>query len=490
MNPRAIVPLIVVAIVAWFLFSRYQQGRLPLPGLPDQPVVTEPVTPITTDPTVTNPPATDPSVSDPSVSDPNAVTTLPSVDLTDPRSSLPSATAIALQAVRDASPSQAIVLADAWLSKRPTDALFAIEKSNAVSKLLNKPTLELGFSGPLSGPLKQVGEAFMQGANMAVQEANQTGGIGGKRINLRVLNDAGDKAQAIEVASKLLSSESLGVIGPYSSSTTLASSEIYNQGLPIIAPAATNPKVSSAGPYIFRVAPSDLEQGSAMARLVKARGHKAVAVLFDENDAYSKGLADAFSAEGERIGLQVAPITFALNGYTTAKVGNYAVDSIFVSGYTPDVAAVAKLESLQPREVFAGDGAYGQDLIAQGGQAVNGVIVSSFWHATLNDANSKSFTKRFQARYGGGTPNANAMQAYDATRTMLEAIKRAQVVGKDLAVSDARAAIKKALDGFRSKPGVGITAPVKFDANGDVIGRPFVAIQVTDGKFVAIGLTK
>jgi branched-chain amino acid transport system substrate-binding protein len=483
MNSRAIVPLIVVAIVAWFLYSRYQQGKMPLPGLPDQPVIIEPI-----DPAITNPPV----VTDPGTLDPNTtvITTPPSIDETNPISSLPPATATALQGVRDAKPSQSIVLADAWLSKHPTDALFAIEKSNIISKLLNKSSLELGFSAPLSGPLKQVGEAFLQGTNMAVQEANQTGGIGGKRIDVSVLNDGGDKAQAIEVASKLLSRDALGVIGPYSSSTTLAASEIYNQGLPIIAPAATNPKVSSAGPYIFRVAPSDLEQGSAMARLVKARGHKAVAVLFDENDAYSKGLADAFSAEGERIGLQLAPITFTLNGYTTAEIGNYAVDSIFVSGYTPDVAAVAKLESLQPREIFAGDGAYGQDLIAQGGETVNGVIVSSFWHATLDDANSKQFTKRFQARYGGGTPNANAMQAYDATRTMLEAIKRAAIASKNVPLAEARTKIKAALETFRVKPGIGITAPVKFDVNGDVIGRPFVAIQVKDGKFVAIGLAK
>jgi branched-chain amino acid transport system substrate-binding protein len=495
MNSRAVVPLIVVAIVAWFLFSRHQAGKLLLPGLPDPVPITSTTDPNATDPNVTDPNSSNSTVADPNTTDPNApvISTQsapPTVDLTDPISSQPTKAMISLQGIRDASPATRIVLADEWLKSHPTDALFAIERGNALTKILGKPFLELGFSAPLSGPLKQVGEAFLQGTNMAVQEANQAGGISGKRINITVLNDGADKAQAIEVASKLLSSDALGVIGPYSSSTTLASSEIYNQGLAIIAPAATNPKVSSAGPYIFRVAPSDLEQGSAMARLVKARGHRAVAVLFDENDAYSKGLADAFSAEGERIGLQVAPIIFTLNAYTTAAVGNYAVDSIFVSGYTPDVAAVAKLESLQPREIFAGDGAYGQDLIAQGSGSVNGVIVSSFWHATLEDANSKTFTKRFQARYGGGTPNANAMQAYDATRTMLEAINRSKVASKNTPVADARAAIKKALEGFRTKPGVGITAPVKFDANGDVIGRPFVAIQVKDGKFVAIGLAK
>jgi branched-chain amino acid transport system substrate-binding protein len=532
MNSRAIVPLIVVAIVAWFLFSRYQQGKMPLPGLPNPAPITSATDPNTTDPNatgtstttsgVTDPNATDPNATDPNATDPNAtdpnatdpnatdpnatdpnatdpnatdpnaqvISTQISADLTDPISSQPTKSMLALQAMRDGSPAARIVLADEWLKTHPTDALFAIERSNALTKVLNKPALELGFSAPLSGPLKQVGEAFLQGTNLAIQEANQAGGIGGKRINLTVLNDGGDKAQAIEVASKLLSSDALGVIGPYSSSTTLASSEIYNQGLPIIAPAATNPKVSSAGPYIFRVAPSDLEQGSAMARLVLARGHKAVAVLFDENDAYSKGLADAFSAEAERIGLQVSPITFTLNSYTTAKVGNYAVDAMFISGYTPDVAMIAKLESLQPREIFAGDGAYGQDLIAQGGEAVNGVIVSSFWHATLTDPASVGFTKKFQNRYGGGTPNANAMQAYDATRTMLEAIKRSKIASKDTPVAEARTAIKTALEGFRTKPGVGVTAPVKFDVNGDVIGRPFVAIQVKDGKFVAIGLAK
>ena len=118
------------------------------------------------------------------------------------------------------------------------------------------------------------------------------------------------------------------------------------------------------------------------------------------------------------------------------------------------------------------------------------MIVSSFWHATLSDPASVGFTKKFQNRYGGGTPNANAMQAYDATRTLLEAIKRAKLISGTTTLSDARAKVKTALESFRNKPGVGVTAPVKFDANGDVIGRPFVAIQVKDGKFVAIGLAK
>jgi branched-chain amino acid transport system substrate-binding protein len=374
----------------------------------------------------------------------------------------------------------AIAEADAVLKKRPTDALVALERSNALTKLVNKPALEIGVSAPLSGPLKQVGEAFLQGINMAVQEANAAGGVRGRRVDVRVLNDGGNRAQAITVASQHYASQVLGVIGPYSSSTTLASAEIYNQGLPIIAPAATNPRVSQAGPYIYRVAPSDAQQGASLARLVQKRGHKQVAVLFDPNDAYSKGLADAFRAEANRIGLSVQPIEFELNKYTSARVGNFAVDAVFVSGYTADVAMVMKLEVLQKREFFAGDGAYGQDLLAQGGRAVEGAVMTSFWHATLTDTASRTFRQRFEARYGGGTPNANAMQAYDATRTLLEAIRRAQNL--------TRGSVRTALETFRTRPGPGITGLVQFDANGDVVGRPWVAIQVKNGGFQAIGL--
>jgi branched-chain amino acid transport system substrate-binding protein len=342
------------------------------------------------------------------------------------------------------------------------------------------------MSAPLTGALKQVGEAFLQGAFLAVNDINKAGGLKkngvNSRINIRVLNDAGDRATALNVASSFIADKSvLGVVGPYSSSTLLAAAPVYNSGLPVLAPAATNPRISQAGEYIYRVAPSDDQQGASLARLVKAQRHKAVAVLFDENDAYSKGLADAFTLEAKNIGLTTSPFKIELNKITQVTVGNYAVDAVFISGYTADVAAYAKLEAGFPqREVFAGDGAYGQDLFQQGGSNVEGVIVTTFWHATLKDAKSKAFTKKFEALFGGGTPNANAMQAYDAMRTMIEALARAP--------KGSVHPVKDGLDTFRTRPGEGVTAPVKFDANGDVVGRPFVAIQAKNNKFVALGL--
>lgn len=475
MRTGPIISVLIVALIAFFLYSQYQRGQLSLPGLPPQPASPQPASP---QPSSPQPIASSPQSASPQPANPSPTPPAP-ID-PDPINVLRPEPARILKLVRDGQNAEGVAAADAWLVRNPADGVVALERQNAVTRLVTRPTVTIGLSAPLSGPLKQVGEAFAQGVNMAVAEANGEGGLKTRRIVVEIVNDGGNRTQAIDAASKLFRSDALGVIGPYSSSTTLASAEIYNQGLPIIAPAATNPRVSQAGPYIYRVAPSDTQQGASLARLVKSRGHTQVAVLSDPNDAYSKGLADAFVNEAEKIGLTTQAIPFELNNYTNAKVGNFAVDSIFVSGYTADVAAVARLEVLQKREIFAGDGAYGQDLLAQGGAFVEGVVMTTFWHSTLTDAASKTFRQRFEARYGDGTPNANAMQAYDATRTLLEAIRRAPGLTRE--------GVKSGLETFRTRPGPGITAPVKFDANGDVVGRPWVAITVKDGAFQAIGL--
>ena len=457
-------------LVGYFVWDQYQQGRVALPGI--QPIASPAASPRVTD-TV---PATSKS-------------TLEPIDFV-----VKSEQKQILALMNGKNYAESLTASDAWLRRNPTDALIGLNRENAIVELSNSDFYTIGVSAPLTGALKQVGEAFLQGVLLAVRQVNSSGGfLRGtviNRIKVRVLNDAGDRAAAIKVASTFAKDKLIwGVIGPYSSSTLLAAAPIYNNSSNvIIAPAATNPRISSAGANIYRVAPSDATQGASLARLVLSRGYRFVAVAFDVDDAYSSGLAASFKTEAKRIGLITSDTPFTLNGYNTAKVGNYAVDAIFVAGYTNDVAAVAKLEKGFGKPVFAGDGAYGQDLIAQGGDAVEGVIVTSFWHSTLTDANSKRFTAQFSSLFGGGTPNANAVQSYDAARTLIQALRRAKQLKSG---TDVRAA----LETMRLRPSVGVTAPVLFDANGDVIGRPWVAIQVQRNSnskltFQALGYAK
>ena len=231
-------------LVGYFVWDQYQQGRVALPGI--QPVASPAASPTVTTTTV-----------------PASSLELEPVDfVTKPERKK----ILELVAAKDYA--EGLTMSDAWLRRNPTDALIGLMRENAIVELGNSEAYTIGVSAPLTGALKQVGEAFLQGVLLAVRQVNSSGGFlrgtvrnGTKvinRIRVRVLNDAGDRAAAIKVASSFAKDKSIwGVVGPYSSSTLLAAAPIYNNSNNvIIAPAATNPRISSAGANIYRVAPS------------------------------------------------------------------------------------------------------------------------------------------------------------------------------------------------------------------------------------------
>ncbi|MFN3267538.1 MAG: ABC transporter substrate-binding protein, partial [Deinococcales bacterium] len=154
-------------------------------------------------------------------------------------------------------------------------------------------------------------------------------------------------------------------------------------------------------------------------------------------------------------------------------------DAVFLSGTAQDCARIASFLSERGHQLPAltGSAAYSQELL-QGGAAVEGLTMLSFFHATSTVGNTAQFVKAFQRRYGGATPNARAMQAYDATRALLAAIKRSP--------TPSRESVKKALDAFSSKPAPGVTSPVRFKM-GAIQNRPLVIIEVKNGKLEATG---
>ncbi len=378
---------------------------------------------------------------------------------------------------------EALALSDAWLNSRPTDALIALVRSNAVAGQLNRPVIRLGLSVPTSGPSVQAGEAILQGVNLAVSEANQST-IQGRRVVVEVLNDQNDRERAIEVATQFAGDETvLGVIGPVGSSAALAAASLYNASdLPELLPTATDDRLSSVGALTYRLAPPNAAQGRAMARLVQMKEFVRVPVYYDPIDAYSKSLADAFRADATKLGVSTVPVAFSSGVVPTDEAFGVFADSpspdaAFIAGAYADVARIAT--AMRERDIdvplFAGDAAYSQQLLSEGGTAVEGLTMLSFFHATAEVGETASFVRRFAARYGGGIPNARAAQAYDAARTLIEAVRRAEELS--------RTAVGAALQSFSSKPGQGVTSSVRFQ-NGAIQGRPFVVIRINQGKLV------
>jgi branched-chain amino acid transport system substrate-binding protein len=500
MNTRALIPLIVVALAAFFGYSQYQSCAISLPGFPDPAQCrvtpgTQPSTPVTpTTPTTPATPDPAPSTPDPSTpttpSSPAATTGYIEASLTkattNPAENLRPDRAVIMEAFNNKNYPETLSLAGAWLNARPTDALIALVRSNALAKQINQPVITIGLSVPTSGKTVQAGEAILQGVNMAVQEANQAGGIRNKRVVVEILNDQNDRSLAVQAASSLMGNASvLGVIGPVNSSAALAAADIYNTGLVHLAPSAVNDALGSVGPWTYRLFPTGNTQGKALAKIAKARGLTRIPVYFDPKDAYSKGLADAFVRDAATQNLSAVPFEFPKDGLPDQAgmdvfADSPAPDGVFISGTYQDVARIAKSlsEAGHKLPLLTGSAAYSQELLTAGGAAVEGLTMLTTFHASIDLENSKSFTKSFQARYGGGTPNARAAQAYDSTRALLEAIKRAKTLD--------RAGVRTALEGFAANPPAGVTSKLAF-SKGGIVGRPLVIIEVKNGKLVATG---
>jgi len=339
----------------------------------------------------------------------------------------------------------------------------------------------IGGVGPVTGEAATFGVSTKNAYEMAIAEWNAKGGLFGKQIKLAFADDKGDPTEGATVYTKLIQQDkAVAIVGTVMSKVSLAGAPIcQSNGIPMISPTSTNPKVTEVGDFIFRACFIDPFQGTVGAQFaftdLKA---KKAAALFDSGNDYNKGLAEFFKAKFEGLGGQVV----AFEGYATGTTDFKAQltkmlaakpEVLYLSNYYNDVALQAK----QARELgfkgplVGGDGWDSPDLVKIGGTAVeNGFFTN---HYSKDDTRPivQDFVQKYTAKYGAA-PDALAALGYDAMTIMLDGIKRAgKTDGK--AIRDAL----KATD-----LGV-VSGQVKFDANRNPI-KSAVIIEIKGGQQV------
>src|SRR5436190_18953577 len=161
----------------------------------------------------------------------------------------------------------------------------------------------VGIAGPFSQPR---GVSMKHAAELAVREVNARGGIRGRALALRIMDDSGRPDVAIRIAQQLAEDPAVVVvIGHLNSSASLAAGRIYGEGrrpLVMISPSASSPDLSGLNPFVFRVCPSDLSHGAQLAHYARqALSAKRVGVIYLDDD-YGRGLRLSFAAEFKRLG--------------------------------------------------------------------------------------------------------------------------------------------------------------------------------------------
>ena len=189
----------------------------------------------------------------------------------------------------------------------------------------------VGIAGPLTGGIALNGEQQDLGAQRAVADLNEAGGILGEEISFISVDDACDVDQALAVAKQLVAAEVNVVIGHLCSRTSIAASEIYNDaGMIMISAASTNPEVTDRGlPMVFRTVGRDDDQaGVAGAYILSNFPDRKIALVHDGN-TYGKGLV-----EGVRAELNAGGMTEVMFGSIEPDKESYAsvVDDVVASG--------------------------------------------------------------------------------------------------------------------------------------------------------------
>ena len=346
---------------------------------------------------------------------------------------------------------------------------------------LSREPIRIGLAGSLSDP---VGTPMKRAAELAVEEINAKGGVQGRPLELIERDDYADPDSAVFVASDLYDAGVSAVIGHVFSGTTLAASPVYNGGpdpVAAISPSSSSPEISTAGDYTFRICPSDLAHGIALARWIyDSLGLQRGAVLY-LNDQYGRGIRQMFVRDFVQRGGQLIAIDPYLGD--APDVGPYLdrmakagrVQFLLVAGNraeAEDILRQARSRGLQ-MPVLGGDGLEG---IEEAGAIADGVYLSSSYLPTLETAPNRAFLQAYRKKFPkAGLPNQPAAATYDAVYLLRDVFVRAGSKRAD--VRRVLAQIGTTLPAFN-----GVTGKVAFDMRGDVPNQAVYIGMVRDGE--------
>lgn len=373
-----------------------------------------------------------------------------------------------------------LVLAFAGCGQEAPKSVAKTEAPKAPPEIVVK----IGQVSPLTGPQAHLGKDNDNGARLAIDEMNAKGvTIGGAKVKFELVSedDQADPKTGTIVAQKLVDAKVAGVIGHLNSGTTIPASKIYSDaGIPQISPSATAVAVTAQGyKTIFRTMANDAQQGKVLGEYALKTGAKKIAII-DDRTAYGQGLADEFEKAAKAAGGTIVGREFTNDKATDFRAILTSVkakrpDLVFYGGMDAQAGPMAaQMKSLGIKAKFlGGDGAQSVEFIKLAGAAAEGVLASSPGLPLENMPGSKEFKDKFTAKYGA--IQIYAPYAYDATRTLIEAMVKANSTEP-----------AKYLPELVKTQRQGVSGPIAFDEKGDLRNGPITLYVVKDGKWDAL----
>ena len=299
------------------------------------------------------------------------------------------------------------------------------------------------------------------------------------RIVPIVRNDRCRAADAVQAVADLIETEHVSVIiGSLLSSVTIPAAEASQDlGIPIIAPAATDPAVTAVGGLVFRACSTDSHIGYLAAKYaIETLEAGTAACIFCSDDDSSAGAAEAFASEFTGMGRSVVAFEgfpCGANDWTgqLETIAETGAEVIFIPGLYPDTASIAEQARMMgiDAQFIATPGWEGLDPFEYAPETFEGAVYVSRFDPEASNPLAREFVAAYRARYGT-TPDILAALGYESAMIL------ARIIGSIR--NDDPAAIREALENFGMDSLMGW---FMFDENRD----PFnggVIMEFIDGQ--------
>jgi branched-chain amino acid transport system substrate-binding protein len=332
-----------------------------------------------------------------------------------------------------------------------------------------------------TGTMSSYGEKVKRGIDLATEEINAEGGVLGRQVSLVYRDDQTNKERAKQVTEELISQEGVNVIiGGISSPITLAIAPLCEEKeVILLSPSSSAPDVTNAGEYIYRNWPSDILEGTAMAKFARDLGLERM-VLFVLDNEFGAGL-EHFFTQGYQSKYRSVVQTFAFQEGQTAdfpamveQVKELAPDGVYIAAYVQDMADLLKLlHEAGVNAVMLGSASVTEDLIRMAGDASENLVYPQpAFDVESPDPSVRSFVDAYRARYNED-PDIYAAHGYDAIKLLAQAMINADGTHP-----------KSIRVGFSAiKDYDGAAGRTAFDENGDVVRYPRMFI-IREGRSV------
>ena len=348
---------------------------------------------------------------------------------------------------------------------------------------------KLGGTGPLTGGAAIYGNAAKQGAEIAVDEINAMGGI---QFELKYEDDTHDAEKAVNAYNALKDWGMQISLGSVTSKPCEATSaETYADRIFALTPSASSTATTEGKDNMFQMCFMDPNQGSASAQYIadKALGTK-IAIIWKNDDVYSKGIHDTFTAKAAELGLEIVSDTTFADGNDTdfsvqlSDAQKNGADLVFLPMYYQPASLIfAQASGMGYAPTWFGVDGMDGILTMEGFDAslAEGVMLLTPFNADSADEKTQNFVAEYQKRFGE-IPNQFAADAYDCVYAYKQAL---EAVGAtpDMSAEDLCAAM---IEQFTSMTFDGLTGEgMTWDANGQVSKSP-KGMVIENGAYVGL----